>query len=279
MTAKQIFRRVMNRGPRWILRTFVFLIFVFMLGPIVITAATTINEGSYSRFPPQGFSLKWWQMALSPEWLRPLWFTFYLAAIVGFISLLFGLLLAFALTRYRFPGRDALSTLAFGPIILPNLVIGIALLQMFVYLGLQQYIGLTGLIIGHLVISLPYAVRTISVSLQSMPPNLELAAMNLGASRWIILKEITLPLIKSGIFAGTIFAFIHSFNDINVALFLSTPTAQVINIKILGHLEYGFEPVVAAVAMMTLVVPLLMVFITERYIGIGDFIYGSRRRR
>lgn len=279
MTPRTFYKRACNKAPGFLLKSIVAVLFIFMIGPIVITAATSINAGEQSRFPPEGFSLQWWQMALSREWLEPIWFTFKLGMIVAVLSTVLALALAFGVTRYTFIGRDAISTLAFGPLILPNLVIGIALLQMFVYFGMARHIGLVGLIIGHLVICLPYAVRTIGVSLQAMPQNLERAAMNLGASRWVILREITFPLIKSGMFAGGVFAFIHSFNDINIALFLSTPRAQVVNIKVLGHLEHGFEPVIAAVAMLTLAIPLLLVFMAQKYIGIGDFIYGSKNKR
>lgn len=279
MTLRKAWRRLSNRTPRCLLLLIVAVLYCFMLGPIVITAATSFNEGNTSKFPPEGFSLRWWEKALSPEWFDPLLFTLYLASLVGFLSLLLGLMLSFGLTRYRFPGRDAISVVTFGPIILPNIVIGVALLQFLVYAGMNQYIGLTGLVIGHLVISLPYAVRTISISLQAMPPNVELAAANLGARPSTVLREITLPLIKSGIFAGVIFAFIHSFNDINISLFLSTPSYQVINVKVLGHLDHGFEPVIAAVAVLTFAVPLLLVYVTERFVGIGDFLYGPNKRK
>ena len=111
-----------------------------------------------------------------------------------------------------------------------------------------------------------------------MPGSLELAAMNLGASRLVVLREITLPLIKSGVFAGVVFTFIHSFNDVPLSLFISSPGAKPIPIVILNFMDYGFAPTLAAVAMITVVIPLVLVIIAERLIGIGDFIYGSRDR-
>jgi len=270
-------RRLRTRAPGWLLRAVVALLYLFMLGPIAITAATSFTAGNFSRFPPEGLSLRWWKRALAPDWLDPLLFTLQLGAIVAALSLVLGTMLAFGMARYPFRGRDLIGTMTFGPIILPHLVIGIALLQALVSLGFTGLVGMVGLVIGHLVICVPYVVRTVLVSLQAMPRNVELAAMNLGASRGTVLRTITLPLIKSGVFAGVVFAFIHSFNDINVALFLSTPTERVINIRILGQLNSGFEPVIAAVAIMTLIVPMVLVYFAERFFGIGDFIYGARR--
>lgn len=275
---RRLWLKVSNRAPGWILRGYVFLILVFMIGPIMITAATSFNEGQISRFPPEGFSLKWWQEAFTAEWLDPILFTLKLAVFVTFLSLAASLPLAFGLVRYRFPGRDAVSIMSLGPLTLPNLVIGVAILQTLIFFGLRDWIGFPALIIGHLVICMPYAVRTIMVSLQTIPPNVERAAMNLGATPQIVMRSIVMPLIKSGLFAGAVFAFIHSFNDVNISIFLSSPLEQVINVKILGTLEFGFEPVVAAVAVITFAIPLALVYGINRYVAIGDFLYGARNR-
>lgn len=268
--------RLETRAPRWLLHGMVWLIYIFMLAPIVITAAVSFNAGNKSAFPPEGFSLRWWAEALSTSWVDPLWFSLKLALVASLLSTMMGLPLAFALQRYRFPGRDLLVTLSVAPLLLPALITGIGLLQMFHFLGLRDMVGLPTLILGHVVISIPYTVRTISISLQAMPRNVELAAMNLGASQATVLRKITLPLIKSGIFAGVVFTFIHSFNDVPLSLFVSSPGAKPIPIVILNFMDYGFAPTLAAVAIITVIIPLVLVVLAERLVGIGDFIYRSR---
>jgi putative spermidine/putrescine transport system permease protein len=260
------------------LRLTVIFIYVFMLGPILITAAVSFNESNRSQFPPRGFSLQWWQRALSPEWIDPLVFSFKLGALTAVISTLLALPLAFALTRYRFRGREALVALTLGPLMLPALVTGVGLLQLFQYAGLREFIGFTALLVGHIVICLPFAVRTVAISLHTLPANLELAAASLGASRWRTLWHIVFPLTKSGIIAGAVFAFVHSFTDVNLSLFLVRPGEQPITVKILGFLEYGFAPTLAAVSVITLLLPLVLVVIVEKVSGLGDFIYGERER-
>jgi putative spermidine/putrescine transport system permease protein len=265
-------------SPWAALRAVVIFVYVFMLGPILITAAVSFNASNRSQFPPRGFSLQWWQRALAPEWVDPLVFSFKLACFAAVLSTLLALPLAFALARYRFRGRAAIAALTLGPLMLPALVTGVGLLQLFQYLGLREYIGFSALLVGHVVICLPFAVRTIAISLHALPPSVELAAASLGASRLRTLWHVVLPLAKSGIVAGAVFAFVHSFTDVNLSLFLVRPGEQPITIKILGFLEYGFAPTLAAVSVITLLLPLVLVAIVERLTGLGDFIYGSRER-
>lgn len=268
-----------SRFSPWLaLKIVVAAIYVFMLGPILITAAVSFNAGNRSQFPPQGFSLRWWQAALSPEWVEPLVFSLRLASITAVLSTLLALPLAFAIVRYEFRGRQALVALTLGPLMVPSLVTGVGLLQLFEHLGWRAGIGFPALLAGHVAISLPFAVRTIAVSLHTLPPNLERAAASLGASGRAVLRYVTLPFIKSGVVAGVVFAFIHSFTDVNLSLFLARPGQQPITVKILGFLEFGFAPTLAAVSVITLIVPLVLVGIVQYLTGLGDFIYGERKR-
>jgi putative spermidine/putrescine transport system permease protein len=207
-----------------------------------------------------------------------LWFSLKLASITALVSTLLALPLAFALTRYRFRGREAMVALTLGPLMLPALVTGVGLLQLFQYGGLRDQIGFTALLVGHAVICLPFAVRTVAISLHTLPPNVELAAASLGASRWRTLRHVVFPLIKSGIIAGAVFAFVHSFTDVNLSIFLARPGEVPITVKILGFLEFGFAPTLAAVSVITLIVPLVLVVIVQKLTGLGDFIYGQRER-
>ena len=265
-------------SPWSALRLVVIGVYAFMLSPILITAAVSFNASNRSQFPPRGFSLQWWSRAFSAEWIDPLLFSFKLGCLAALLSTLLALPLAFALTRYHFRGRAAIAALTLGPLMLPALVTGVGLLQLFQYAGLREYIGFTALLVGHVVICLPFAVRTIAISLHTLPPNLELAAASLGASRARTLWHVVLPLVKTGIVAGAVFAFVHSFTDVNLSLFLVRPGEQPITVKILGFLEYGFAPTLAAVSVITLLLPLALVAVVQRVSGLGEFIYGSRER-
>lgn len=272
-------RRDEHVSGAWMaLRAVVGFVYLFMLGPILITATVSFNATNRSLFPPQGFSLRWWERALSSEWLDPLFFSLKLGVVASFFATALALPLAFVLARQTFRGRDALRALTVGPLLLPALVTGVGLLQAFQYAGLREYIGLPALIVGHVVICIPFSVRTIAVSLQGLPPNLERAAASLGAPPWRTQAHVVLPLIKNGIVAGAVFAFIHSFTDVNLSLFLARPGETPINVKILGFLEFGFAPTLAAVSVLTIVVPLIVVIAVQRMTGLGDFLYAERGR-
>ena len=272
------FRRWRANDAPWAgLRLAVILIYVFSLGPILITAAVSFNSGNRSYFPPRGFSFRWWERAATPEWLDPLWFSIKLGSLTALVATALALPMAFALHRYRFRGRDALVAMTLGPLMLPSLVTGVGLLQLFELMGLRQYVGFAALLVGHVVICMPFAVRTVAISLSTLPPNVELAAASLGATRLATLRHVVLPLIKTGVIAGAVFAFIDSFTDVNLSVFLARPGEVPITVKILGFLEFGFAPTLAAVAVITLLLPLVLVAIVERVSGLGDFIYGDRK--
>lgn len=267
-----------NQWPWCALKAVVALVYAFMLGPILITASVSFNEGTRSRFPPEGFSTRWWAEAMSPVWLDPLLFSLQLATLAALASTVLALPLAFGIARHKFPGRDALVLLTLGPLMLPALVTGVGLLQMFHLLGLGQYLGFTSLVASHVVICMPFCVRTIVISLHAMPATLDLAAMSLGATPIAVYRRIIFPLIKNGLIAGLVFAFVHSFTDVNISLFLTRPGEQPITVKIIGFLEFGFSPTLAAVSIITLIIPVLLVGVVQRVSGLGDFVYGGRGR-
>ena len=267
-----------SAAPWRALKALVALLYLFILGPILITAVVSFNSVNQSKFPPIGFSLRWWQDAFAARWLEPLLFSMQLGVVTALVATLIGMPVAYALVRYRFPGRALIATLALGPLALPAMVTGIALLQFLQLGGLGFLFGWPTLLIGHLLICTPFSVRTIGISLAALPGNVEQAAASLGAPGWRIFRDVTLPLAKSGIFAGAVFAFIHSFTDYSVSLFLSRPGAQPITVTILGFLEYGFAPTLAAVAVVTLLVPLVLILAVQHFFRIGDFIYGPQGR-
>jgi putative spermidine/putrescine transport system permease protein len=265
--------------PWLALRFVVAAIFVFVLAPILITAAVSFNGSQRSVFPPQGFSLRWWEEAISARWVEPMGFSLQLAMLTALFCALIGTPLAFALVRRNFRGKPLLEALVLGPLILPTLVTGIALLQFLHAVGLGALVGFWGLLIGHVVISLPFIVRTVAISLRGMPPSLEAAAASLGAPPLRVLREVTLPVVSGGVFAGAAFAFVHSFTDVNLSLFLASPGERPVTVAILAFLEFGFAPTLAAVSMISLVIPLLVVAALERFVPIGDFLYAEKGPR
>lgn len=268
----------MNKGPWTLLKAVVAAIYLFILGPILITAAVSFNESNRSFFPPRGFSLKWWGEAFAPQWVQPLMFSLELAALTAIVATAIGVPLAFAFQRYDFPGKTIIRTVTLGPLILPTLVTGIALLQFLTVIGLGRWLGYWALLIGHVIICLPFSVRTIAISLQAMPGSVEQAAANLGAGPLAVLRYVTLPIIMPGVFAGMAFAFIHSFTDINMSLFIAKPGQRPVTVAIMSFLDFGFAPTLAALSILSLLIPLVLIAILGRFVGIGNFLYQEQGR-
>ena len=271
MKSLRVWRRDL---PRWSLMVLVGVIYAFMFLPVAVVVLTSLNPGQYLQLPPRGLSLRWYAAALTPDWLEPFRVSLTLAAGTALGAIVLGLPAAFALVRHRFPGRDAINALLLSPISLPAIVSGVAILQFLSLAGLHGLIGFRALLLAHVALTTPYAIRTIAISLHGFDRSLEHAAANLGATPWRTLRHVTLPLIKPGLFAGMVFAFIVSFNNVPVSLFLVRPGMITLPIRILNYLEYRFDPSLAAVNMLSLFVILLIVVIAERAAGFTRFVYG-----
>ena len=263
--------------PTVLYRLALTLILVFIAAPIVVVFLASVNPSQYLQFPPTGFSTRWWEAALTERWMGPTWFSLRLAALTAIIATALGTLAALGIHRGRFRGRDTLQAVLLSPLILPQIVTGAALLQFFALTGLRDLLGFPALLLGHVVITMPYAIRTVTVSLHGLDPRLEWAAQDLGADALQTFRRITLPLIKNGVFAGFVFAFIVSFNDVPISLFLGRPGNQPIPIAILGYVESRFDPSVSAVAVVTIAIVLALIAVGERYARVSEFIYQQER--
>lgn len=258
------------------LTAYVAVAYLFMLVPILVTVVVSFNAGTRSAFPPEGWSLRWWSEALGPSWRGPILFSLKLSTVAALLSTAMALPLAFGLVRREFPGKKLLIVFVLGPLMLPTLVTGIGLLQVFHWSGLFGGMNFLSLLIGHIVICIPFSVRTISVSLAGLPASLEAAAASLGATRWRILIDVILPLTRNGMIAGALFSFIHSFTDVNLSLFLAGPEATPITVRILGFLQYGFAPTLAAISAISLAIPLILFALVQRTAKLGEFVYADR---
>jgi putative spermidine/putrescine transport system permease protein len=145
-------------------------------------------------------------------------------------------------------------------------------------IGLGRWLGYWALLIGHVIICLPFSVRTIAISLQAMPGSVEQAAANLGAGPLSVLRYVTFPIIMPGIFAGMAFAFIHSFTDINMSLFIAKPGQRPVTVAIMSFLDFGFAPTLAALSILSLLIPLVLIAVLGRFVGIGNFLYQEQGR-
>ena len=223
------------------------LIFLYLLAPIIVVVATAFGSSPYPVFPPHDFTLKWFGKVWNSQELRD---AAVISARLGFVSAflatVIGTLSAMALVRFQFPGKTLISVVLLSPILFPGIVLGLALLVAFYRVGLAQ--TFVGLVAGHTVLVTPFVIRLVMASLAEFDPAVEEAAQNLGAGWWRTLFRITLPLIRPGILAGAVFAFIVSFDELVITLFLAGPGLQTLPIRIFTYVEYSSDPTISAVS-------------------------------
>ena len=240
---------------------------VYMLAPLVVVIGASFSAGNYLVFPPQGFSLKWYAEVLdTPSYLRAGWLSLRIALVVTLISVVVGTAAAIALTRFRFAGRDALQALFLSPLIVPAIIFGIGMLVLFSRYGNGP--SLAALVAGHVVITLPYVVRTASAVLIGMDRATEEAARVMGANRWQRYRYVVLPQALPGIAAGAFFAFNISFDDAVVAIFLRGPDTETLPILIYTQIEFSTDPSVAAVSTLMILITVVLIVLIERMIGL-----------
>ena len=249
------------------LRAFTYVIVIFLLLPIIAVVSTSFTEANYMSFPPQGFTLKWYAYALTRgEMLESLLLSLRIATITSVISTSIGTLAAFAFVRYRFPGRQLMNALFMSPLILPGVVLGIALLQFATRIGISD--SPIALILGHTIITVPYALRLVSASLVGFDRSLERAAANLGASPWHTFTKVTLPLISTGMIGAAAFTFILSYDNVTLSVFLSTPKMVTLPIRIFTWVDQVATPFVSALSAMVILGTVVLIIVVERIVGI-----------
>jgi putative spermidine/putrescine transport system permease protein len=257
----------MRRSP--LLPVLNFFIYAFLLAPVVVVVAISFSGTSSLAFPPTSLSLRWFQKFISqPELLSALGLSLTLAVCAALISLLLGGVAAFGLVRGEFPGRGALVNLLMTPLMVPALVIAMAFLEYFTTLEVPAF---PALLLGHVVITLPYVVRTMVAGLSGVDMLAEQAAVSLGATRLQAVVRITLPMLTSSMVAAVLFSFIISFENLPLALFLSDPRTVTLPMQIYSFIQWVFDPTVAAASTVQVFIVVALVFAAERLIGLSRF--------
>lgn len=229
----------------------------YLLAPVIVVVATAFTTTGYPVFPPRGFTLRWFADVLSSrEYLEAMQVSALLGAASTAIAATLGTFAALGLVRGRFAGRDLVSALFLSPIFFPAIVLGLALLIFYTRIGLAGTLG--GMIAAHAVLTTPFVIRMVTASLAEFDPAVEEAARNLGASPVRTFFQVTLPLIRPGVVAGAVFAFILSFDELVVSLFLAGPGLQTLPIRIFTSLEYSSRPSVSAISTMLILVWLVV---------------------
>lgn len=250
-----------------LLVVFTALVFIILVGPLVIIIGASISNTNFLTFPPRGLTLHWYAHIFEVSAFTTTAVTSLELAFGGtLLSLLFGVPAAYALNRFRVVLPAWLSTVYVLPILVPEIVFGFSLMKS-VTVGLGTPVGLS-LLIGHALLVLPYSVRVVSASLSAFDFSVEEAAISLGSPPLKTFFTIVLPNIRAGVIAAFILAFITSINDVSVSLFLTGPGISTLPIQILAYMEQFFDPTMAAVSVLLMILTAGVMAIVEATLGL-----------
>ncbi len=233
-------------------------ILLFLILPTLIIIPMSFSATDYLQFPPRGLTWKWYESYfLDPDWIAATWFSLKIAAATMITSTIVGTMAALAIVRGDLPFRGVFQSLALGPMIVPHVVFGVAL---YLVLAPHQMTGtLSGFLIGHTVLAVPFVVITVIAALERFDTTLELAAMNCGAGRIKAFFYIILPDIAPGIASGAIFAFLASFDEATVAFFISDTNGKTIGRKFFEDIDFNLTPTIAAASTIFVVGSILLI--------------------
>ena len=238
------------------------LVLAFLVLPSLVVIPISFTESNFLEWPPQGFTLKWYQAYIeSPLWLSATWRSLYVGLASAAIATLIGAPAAFVLAKRRFPLRGAALALILAPMILPRMIVALALFYLYAQIGLVG--SSIGLVLSHVVLATPYVVVTMMAVLKSHDERLEQAAGTLGAKPWQAIRRITIPLIRPGLISAFLFAFVTSFDELTVALFVTGGLSATLPKQMWDDALLKVSPILAAVSTVILVTVTIAVFVGE----------------
>lgn len=231
---------------------------VVVLAPVVIVMWMSFTPTATFVLPVTDFSLRWYREALSyPGFIDAFRLSFELATLAAVIAVTLSFFAAYGLVRYRPTGGASLKAFFTAPLLVSAVVFGIAMLQFVNQMGL--YNELSGLVLAHVVLVVPFAIRSLEVTLRAVPEELEWAAMILGRSRMGMLLRITLPLCTRGLVTAFLFCFLLSFSEVTTTIFMTGPGLQTLPVRIYSYMSDRIDPTVAAVSALVVLVSLVLV--------------------
>lgn len=264
-----------ERAQGWVLTALLGIGAAIIFLPLIFTVYLSVFDETIITFPPRGYTLHWYADIL-PNFGAALRTSTLVALAAAAISVLVGVPASIGLSRYRFAGRSALSTFLLSPLTIPGIAIGLGIYVLAIQVEEWNGSALAGsmalLIAAHVLIALPWVVRLGLTALANSDPAAEEAAASLGAPPWRVLWRVTLPRMRAGIVAGGLFAFIVSFENLEMTLFLIAPGMTTLPISVLQYLQYHIDPLVAAVAVVQVALVAAALFLLDRQVRLSQVI-------
>jgi putative spermidine/putrescine transport system permease protein len=257
---------------------FALVVTVILLLPLVIVIGMSVNPGAYTVFPPEGVSFRWFQAAFQNVAFRSsLALSVQIAVLTVILGLVIAIPSAFAIVRNAPRIRRFVQTAALGPLVVPEILLGLGMLLTFNAVFGVGNVGLWSIVFGHVLIGIPLAIQVLVAGLSGTSENLERAAWTLGASKLRAFISVTLPQASASLGSAALFLFIFSFDNVSMSLFLSKPGQTTLPIYLYQYIEYRADPTVAAMSTILIVIGIVAALLLARVGGLTQ-IAGKARR-
>lgn len=253
---------------------FTFLFGLFMLAPIIVVLGVSLTPTGYLEFPPSGISFRWFRAILdNPDFIDAAIVSLKLGVVSATLATLVAVPAGMAIDRRRFRGREVLLAFFMSPLMVPTVVLGIAFLRFLTLIGFNG--TFSGLAICHAIIVTPFVLRLVLASLSGLDRSVEKAAIALGASDWTVFRRITLPSILSGIVGGWVLAFITSFDEVTVTVFIVNPSTTTLPVRLFSHIAQTTDPLVASVSAVAILFTVAVMLLVDRLYGLDRLLIGE----
>ncbi|MFC4277402.1 ABC transporter permease [Achromobacter aloeverae] len=263
--------RIRSSAPLWLrigAPVLVTLLLAFVLLPVVVVTLAAFNEKALLTFPPQSWSWRWFERVFTYADFRD---GFHASMIVtlwaSLLALVIGTGLAVAVKRMRFPGKHILQAILLSPLVIPHFTVGLGLLILVAQFGIERGYGIV--ILCHVMLVLPFVLRSVYVSMENLDERLEQSAASLGASPVRVLFTITVPLLAPGLFGGWLFAAIMSFSEFTASLFVTTQRTQTLPVSMYNYVREFADPTLAALSVVYIVLTAVLLIFANRFLGLG----------
>jgi putative spermidine/putrescine transport system permease protein len=251
------------------------LVVAFMLAPLVIVVLVAFTPANTLTLPTTRFSIRWfvavWQ---HPDFVASFVNSLWVAALAATASVVLAVPAGLAIDRYDFKGRAFVNALFLSPLIIPHLVLGVALLRLFALIGAVG--SFRWLAASHVIVVTPYVLRLVLAALSGLDRSAEQAAATLGASAWTVFRRITVPMMLPGISGGWLLAFINSFDELTMSIFVTAPATVTLPVRMYMYTTESIDPMMAAVSALMIALTAAAMFILDRSFGLDRILVGQR---
>ncbi|RUQ43387.1 ABC transporter permease, partial [Corynebacterium pseudodiphtheriticum] len=249
-------------------------VLLLMMDPLGLVCLVGFHPENPFGLPTLGFSRRWFGGVFGrADFIRAVYNSLVRAFPAASRATLIGVPAALAISRYQFPGRNFCSALFLSPIIIPHLVLGVAMLRLFALMGVNG--SFTWLMLAHVVIITPYVLRLVLAAAIGIDRSAEQAAESLGAGRFTLFRQITLPMILPGVAGGWLLAFINSFDEVTLSIFVSSPATQTLPVRMYVYATESIDPMMAAVSALVIGLTAATMIVLDRVYGLDRVLVGK----